>query len=269
MILIPGDSDISKALEERSSKPVPEDSPPSYTASEAPGPSSLAALNLSVPNVQPCNFVSVSRKDSSIKGTWLLDPMLSIPSELLPPLPAGESERTRKNLSLQTKDGSINANIFVLLTTAEELQKADKMNQRTLIDAATKDGPVTVRMHEVHSQQGEVRLPIQLRSSSLDGAIRVYLPRSFRGIFRIKVKSGKIRFSKAIESSSTPFSEVNGLKISFLGLFDAAEWQPGVDWNGDELILETTDGNVSVLFDDEENGPAQTRKGLLSKIFKF
>ena len=70
--------------------------------------------------------------------------MLSIPSELLSPLPEGE---TRKNLSLQTKDGSINANIFVLLTTAEELQKAEnKMNPRTLIDTSTKDGHVTIRM---------------------------------------------------------------------------------------------------------------------------
>lgn len=73
--------------------------------------------------------------------------MLSIPSELLPPLPEGESETTRKNLSLQTKDGSINANIFVLLTTAEELQNMEeKMNLRTLIDTSTKDGHVTVKM---------------------------------------------------------------------------------------------------------------------------
>jgi len=124
-----------------------EDSPPSYTVSETPGPSNLANLNLSVPNVQPCNFVSVSRRDSSIKGTWLLDPMLSIPSDLLPPLLEGESEKTRKNLSLQTKDGSIIANIFVLLTTAEELQKmGDKMNLRTLIDTSTKDGNVMIKM---------------------------------------------------------------------------------------------------------------------------
>lgn len=107
----------------------------------------MANLNQSTPNAQPCNFVSVSRRDSSIKGTWLLDPMLSIPSDLLPPLPEGESESTRKNLSLQTKDGTIIANIFVLLTTAEELQKmADKMNLRILIDTSTKDGHVMIKM---------------------------------------------------------------------------------------------------------------------------
>lgn len=73
--------------------------------------------------------------------------MLSIPSDLLPPLPEGESESTRKNLSLQTKDGTIIANIFVLLTTAEELQKmADKMNLRILIDTSTKDGHVMIKM---------------------------------------------------------------------------------------------------------------------------
>jgi hypothetical protein len=123
--------------------------------------------------------------------------------------------------------------------------------------------------HEVPSQKGQIRSPIQLRSYTGDGNIRVCLPRSFRGVFRIKAKSGKIRFSNAVESSSTPFSEVNGLKISFLGFFNATEWQPGVDWNGDELILETKDGNVSVHFDDEENGAAQPQRGFLSKIFKF
>jgi len=259
--------DSKKALvEEHSQNPqaVLEDSPPSYTVSETPqaGPSNL---HQSLPNAQPCNFVSVSKKNSSIKGTWLLDPMLSIPSELLPPLPEGESESTRKNLSLQTKDGSINANIFVL---AEELQKTEnKMNLRTIIDTSTEDGDVTIKMHEVPSQKGQVRSPIQLRSYSGDGSIRVYLPRSFRGVFRIKTKSGKIRFSEAVESSLALFPEVNGLKISFLGHIDTTEWQPSADWNGDELILETKDGSVSVHFDDEENGAP--RKGFLSKIFKF
>jgi hypothetical protein len=89
-------------------------------------------------------------------------------------------------------------------------------------------------------------------------------------VFRIKAKSGKIRFSEAIESSSTLFPEgENGLKISFLGLFDATEWQPSMNWNGDELILETKDGSVNVHFDDEDNGAAQPRKGFLSKILKF
>ena len=168
MILTPGDSEISKSValvEEHSQNPVvlvrllqslwlysalsiilQEDSPPSYTVSETPqaGPSNL---DRSVPNDQPCNFVSVSRRDSSIKGTWLLDPMLSIPSEFLPPLPKGESGSTRKNLSFKTRDGSINADIFVLLTTAEELQRrGNRMSRRTLIDTSTKDGHITIKI---------------------------------------------------------------------------------------------------------------------------
>lgn len=123
--------------------------------------------------------------------------------------------------------------------------------------------------HEVTSQKGQIRIPIQLRSYSRDGNIRVYLPRSFRGVFRIKVKSGKILFSEAVESSSTLISEVKGLKTSFLGLFNATEWHPSVNWNGDELILETKDGNVSVYFDDEENVAVEPQRGFLSKIFKF
>jgi hypothetical protein len=64
---------------------------------------------------------------------------------------------------------------------------------------------------------------------------------------------------------------VNGLKISFLGLFDATEWQPSVNWNGDELILETKNGKVNAHwhFDVDDNKAAQLQKGFLSKILKF
>ena len=83
------------------------------------------------------------------------------------------------------------------------------------------------------------------------------------------MKSGKIRFSEAVESSLTRFpAEVNGFKISFLGLFDATEWQPSVNWIGNELTLETKDGSVNVHFDDEENKDAHPQRGFLSKIFK-
>ena len=125
--------------------------------------------------------------------------------------------------------------------------------------------------HEVlvPSQIGQVRIPIQFRSYSRDGNICVYIPRSFRGVFQIKVKSGKIRFSEAVESSSSLVSEVKGFfKTSFLWLFNTTEWQPSVNWDGDELILETKDGNVDVYFDDE-NAAVQPRSGFLSKIFKF
>jgi len=110
-----------------------------------------------------------------------------------------------------------------------------------------------LRQHEVASQT-DSHIPIQLRSYSGDGTIRVYLPKTFRGVFRIKAKrASKIRYSKAIKSTLTPFSEENGLQISFLGPLDVTEWQPWMDWNGDELILETKDGNVHVCFDDEED----------------
>jgi len=241
MILPPEEAKSSKKL-------LSEDKPPSYTASEA----STAILNSSVPNIQPCNFVNVFREDSKIKGTWLLDPALSIPPELLPPLSEGESEQTRKNLSIQTKDGSIKATIFVLPTTNEAWRQTVNQPLRAFIDTSTKDGDVTIRIHEVPSQTDH-RIPIQLRSYSGDGSIRVYLPRAFRGVCRLKTKDGRIRFSKAVESSLTPFSDVNGMQTSFLGSMDVTEWQPGMDWNGDELTLETKDGNVYVYFDDEES----------------
>lgn len=86
------------------------------------------------------------------------------------------------------------------------------------------------------------------------------------------MKSGKIRFSEAVESSSSLVSEVKGFfKTSFLWLFNTTEWQPSVNWDGDELILETKDGNVDVYFDDE-NAAVQPQSGflqILSKIFKF
>ena len=64
--------------------------------------------------VRPTNYTSISQRYGSIKGRWVINPSLSIPSSVLPPLPEGTSEDARKNLFLETKDGKIEADVTLL-----------------------------------------------------------------------------------------------------------------------------------------------------------
>ncbi|KAF9072287.1 hypothetical protein BDP27DRAFT_1361133 [Rhodocollybia butyracea] len=57
-------------------------------------------------NVKPSNFLSFTQKHNSVKGTFVLDPSLEIPSDWLPPLPEEETEETRSNLYAKSEHGN-------------------------------------------------------------------------------------------------------------------------------------------------------------------
>ena len=61
--------------------------------------------------VRPTNYTSISQRYGSIKGRWVINPSLSNPSSVLPPLPEVTSEDAGKNLFLETKDGKIKADV--------------------------------------------------------------------------------------------------------------------------------------------------------------
>lgn len=74
------------------------------------------------------NYVFVSKKDGSIRGTWTIDSKFQVPEDLLAP---GAKEE-RHNLSLQTKDGDLSANVSLLSPGPE----------RASIFLDTKDGNI-------------------------------------------------------------------------------------------------------------------------------
>ncbi|SRR5258706_12108547 len=82
----------------------------------------------------PCtNYVFVSKRDGSIRGTWTINSRLQVPEALLAPL---EAKEERHNLSLRTKDGDLSANIALLSPGRE----------RASIFLDTKDGDINLAL---------------------------------------------------------------------------------------------------------------------------
>ena len=97
--------------------------PPSYLDSTETS-STISSTSIStlgtdrlptIPNIQPSNYIHLSRANESIKGSWLIDPSLSIPQYFLPsPTSTGAA---RSNLFLGSKNGGIDADVFLLPTS--------------------------------------------------------------------------------------------------------------------------------------------------------
>ena len=105
--------------------------------SEAPPPAYEAvaptASGSEEPLPSPTNYVSVSKRDGSIRGTWAIDSSLQIPEDLLDPIEAGAE---RHNLSLRSKDGAVSAKVALLSPGPE----------RASILLDTKDGGIKLAL---------------------------------------------------------------------------------------------------------------------------
>ncbi|KAF8799573.1 hypothetical protein BYT27DRAFT_6859314 [Phlegmacium glaucopus] len=259
--------DSSKSLLLVSSN-VQHDPPPSYHVTGTPTTiSSESAPNnrgSTFPNIKPSNFVSLSRMNGSIKGSWLIDPSLHIPSSFLPPLPP--TAGARRNLFLESKNGTIDADIFMASTSLSK----ENTTKYILIHTDSLNGSIKARLHDTRSSNGEVRLPVRLSACCANGAILVHLPRSFRGPIRIKAMNGNTHFSAAVREHLTPFSEMNHVQRSFLGHFNPSQWDMGTPWEGDELSVEAKNGSVKIFFDDEPEVPrASMGQSFFSRIFSL
>jgi hypothetical protein len=105
--------------------------PPAYAAYDTGSPTPTKPTK---PGAEPpTNYFSVSKRDGSIRGTWQIDSSLKVPEALLAPVEAGAE---RYNLSLQTKDGELTANIDLLSPGPE----------RASILLDTKDGSINLVM---------------------------------------------------------------------------------------------------------------------------
>ena len=107
---------------------------------------------------------------------------------------------------------------------------------------------------------------MKLNISSANGAVDVYLPRSFTGPVQLKTGHGEIRNSNGIMPNLNIFSEVDRLQKSFLGDFKHEEWTSDEEWQGDELIAETRNGSVKLHYMDE---PLTATPGFFERLFTF
>ncbi|KAJ7697251.1 hypothetical protein B0H17DRAFT_1052443 [Mycena rosella] len=226
---------------------VPDDPPPAYSTPDSQVATSSTPQTILLPpvlppaDVKPSNFLSLSRGNGSVKGSYVIDPRVIVPSLMLPPLTADETEATRRNVFLHTSNGSIDVDLWVL-------GDADsKVKVNMLIK--TSNGSLTAKLHAAPS----ARPPIHLKAQSSNGSITLHLPRSFRGPVTILSRNGTIRFSSAVGAATTTFSEADHTRRCFVG--DFSDWTDDGAWMGDEASIESSNGSVKVQFDAEPRAP--------------
>jgi hypothetical protein len=124
-----------KTVSNKSLQP-PLDPPPSYGSPPVTlsGPS-----NTGSGSVRATNYLVVERANSSIKGTYIVNPALSVPPALLPPLE--DDEIVRPNLRLYSNYSSVNVDIHLVLPP----NYAGKVD-RIVLDISSTYSSVVVRL---------------------------------------------------------------------------------------------------------------------------
>ncbi|KAJ7488113.1 hypothetical protein FB451DRAFT_1391064 [Mycena latifolia] len=250
-MIIASESDLKdvKQLDIVVNRAVPDDPPPAYFTSQSP-PKSQVATSSELPpllvaagpqapdDVKPTNFLSLSRGNGSIKGTYVIDPRVKIPPSLLPPLAPDETEAARRNLFMHTSSGSVDVDLFVV---GDGEVKGKKVN----MFIKSSNGSLTARIHAPIP----ARPPIHLTAHSANGSITLHLTRSFRGPVTARARNGSVKFSGALEAEVTTFGEAERTRRCFVG--DFSDWAEGEAWGGDEVIVESGNGSVKIQFDAE------------------
>lgn len=112
-----------------------------------------------------------------------------------------------------------------------------------------------------------VHPPFLLNAISGHGAVKVVLPRNFRGLIKTHTKYGSIQLSKEILQLATVDNEQDLTRTTFLG--DIDEFPHDGEWVGNEVNVEATHGWIKIYFGDngelKEAGKGNGR--FMSRIF--
>jgi len=245
---------IGHADEHRAEPPL--DPPPSYSPPRRAACSGQTAVPVVRPAAMPkaCNYLSLSRPNNAIRESYTVDPNMYIPRSLLSPLGRGESESDRKNLKLESSNGAIDVEIFLLGQTPGG---GAKSSRRTTMNVKTLNGSINIRLNTPATS----RDPFHLTAFTVNGSMTIRLPRSFHGLLISTASS--INMSDALAEHVTTFSEINSTKRCFVG--DLSEWSEGEEgWFGDEVSLATKNGRVKIMYTDEV--PTPPSKGFFSRV---
>jgi len=196
------------------------------------------------------NYVNVDSPNSSVRGTWYIDPSLQIHQSLLGPMPAGMT--SRPHAKIYSKNGGVNAEIYILGETRE----------RVYMDIGSKNGSVTVKVPE---RAGH---PFYLNAYSHNGSVTVYLPANFIGALKHTTHNGKVTFSSELQGRLARFGDVGGVGQSFLGDWASAGY--GTDdgrggmreWHGDEVLAESKNGSINFRLATEASAGGGGHGGL-------
>ncbi|OAX40557.1 hypothetical protein K503DRAFT_768450 [Rhizopogon vinicolor AM-OR11-026] len=268
MIIHPNDSAVpttdlkvqpAAETELATQNPPEETAPPSYYPSEQHATASTSS-SLAQPmfKSKPTNYLNLFSEHSSVRGEYVIDPCMNIPTSLLPPLAPEESEADRKNLCVHSKTGSVNAEIWLLNTRDAQPFDSKTPTKRTTLDLGSEHSSVTARVQTI---QGAA--PFLLTMSTKHGAVHVALPHSFHGLLFLTTTHGSVSLADSISENCTYLSQVDMTRRYFIGDLTMVD---DSDWTGDEVRVEATHGKIRVKYVDE-NTDISYKGGLLSRLF--
>ncbi|SJK98569.1 uncharacterized protein ARMOST_01837 [Armillaria ostoyae] len=208
-------------------------------SSSPPPPYGSRSEDTPPPARQPGNFMTIIRDSGPIKQSFLIDPTLSVPSELLPTLTPSEQGAggTRNNLNLEAKYGEIDADIEVMKSTKLTRIRVDRLPGTVSPGDLNRLGPLCT---------------IDICATS--GNIYLLIPKKrLVGKF-VATARGDVKFSTTLEKDLSAFNEKGNRRECFIG--DCKMWSEGM---GDVINLEAKTGTVWVQYNGEpfvkpENG---------------
>ncbi|KAN0086178.1 hypothetical protein V8E55_007312 [Tylopilus felleus] len=264
MIITPDDQPSKLSSDQKvptkESQVGPDEPPPSYSAQTEPGDSSSGPSSPPTFKTKPTNFLLLSTRDTALRGEFVIDSSISIPSSLLPPLGDNQSEDDRKNLSLASKHSSVNAEIWLLPGSPVPSESAtDTLKpRRTTIALASDHGSIRAQLRTLDGAA-----PFSLTGRCGDGTVRLALPRSFQGLISLSTGDGSITLSDALTQNVTQLSQIDTARRYFVGDFKAL----GEDaWGGDQVEIEAPHGSIRLKYVNEV-AEAHGKKGFLSRLF--
>lgn len=152
----------------------------------------------------PTNYLCVSKKGVAIQGQYFLD--VSIP-----PVPQSVSDAIfgAENLSLHTTSGSITTDVWVT---------GNNKTKQVYMKLCSGNGNVHTKIHDTFSVgESEHRPSIEIEILANYGNVSLSLPRCFRGPITIRSSHERIAFSPALEERTAPLSDVQGVRVYFVG----------------------------------------------------
>ncbi|KAK0237938.1 hypothetical protein EDD85DRAFT_832385 [Armillaria nabsnona] len=206
----------------------------------APPPPYGSRSQATPPPRQPGNFMTIIRDSGPIKQSFLINPTLSVPSSLLPPLTPHETEDCRNNLNIEAKWGEIDADI--------EVMKSGWLTRFRVDIRAYGDIVIRLRLPDVVSPDDPTRPgPLCLMDVyASSGNIYLLIPRKrLEGPMNVTTRRD-VSFSPALSKDLNTFNERGKRRECFIGNF--ATWSDGM---GDVINLEAKAGKISVQYNDE------------------
>jgi len=237
------------------------DPPPTYASSSSPPPViTPESSGPPAPKYKPTNYLSLDRANNSIKGTYTIDPFMSIPQSFLPPLAAGETEAGRKNLKLYAKNGSVDVSVNLLADAEKEVGR-----KRATLDVGSQNGYVDVKLRRIGTS---TLVPFHLIVGSHNGSVSVGVPRTFEGLLTIYAKNGAVKISDEITQRITMQNEEKATRRCFVGDISSFNDSEG-GWAGDKLDVNSHNGRVKVYFLEEVELEAPKKGGLFSRFLRI